>query len=86
VTDIFRKCFVTTKNSTMVFVNVIYNFLKNILTQKNEQKLQVCCELLRNQLTGFSFLSAMIHTCTYLYSSNMSPQRWQTSESIGKCV
>ena len=33
-------------------------------------------QLTRNQPTGLWFLFAMIQACTYLYSSNWSPQRW----------
>ena len=52
-------------------------FKKVVLYRKNE-KLKACCMLSRNHPVGFCFLHfAVIQACTYLYSSNYSPQRWQ---------
>jgi len=48
---------------------------KNEIIPETNYKLYVFCRLSRNQPTGLCYhLFAMIQTCTYLYSSNFTPQ------------
>ena len=46
-------------------------------------KLQLFCRLSKNKPTGFCFhLFVMIQTCTYLYSSNFTPQVKQAKKQF----
>jgi len=72
-------------NLFLGFVDNLFHFCfqivnKLLLISQRKQKLWVSCKLSRNPPTVLCFQRfAIIHTCTYLYSSKCFPQMIQTS-------